>query len=170
MPAVTVTTLSELYRLAICIPRTGCIVWDGKMVRGGYGRVSIRRGHATDLGLPQSVLVHRLAWRLAARAIPQGMQIDHLCRNRACINVDHLEVVTPSENVRRSLGPALSAIRMREMRLARAKAVTHCPRGHEYTPENTYTHNGCRTCRECQRERVRAYRASRSPHGPLHRP
>jgi hypothetical protein len=152
------TTLAELYARTLRMPRSGCLVWDGLLIHNGYGRISIGSKQAAELGVRRTVLVHRLAWEIANGPIPKGMQIDHLCRNRACINVDHLEVVTPSENVRRGDGPALSSIRMTAMVKARAAAVTHCPNGHEYTPENTYTHNGCRTCRICQRIRSTAWK------------
>ena len=63
--------------------------WTGRLDRDGYGRAG-------------SDMAHRRAWEEAVGPIPDGMQIDHLCRTRDCINVDHLEVVTPWENVHRS--------------------------------------------------------------------
>jgi HNH endonuclease len=154
-------TLSELFLRAVIAPTSGCLVWDGRMTRGGYGQIGLSAKHAAELGSSRTYLVHRLAWELANGPIPKGMQIDHLCRNRACINPKHLEVVTASENTRRGLGPAASAIRMRAMVKARAAAITHCPQGHEYTPENTYLHNGMRTCRTCQRARSAAWKQRR---------
>lgn len=70
--------------------------------------------------------------------IPDGLQIDHLCRVRHCVNPAHLEPVTIAENVRRG-----------------AAAQTHCKYGHEYTPENTVIHHGGRECRTCNRIRSR---------------
>ncbi|NED52837.1 HNH endonuclease, partial [Micromonospora aurantiaca] len=69
---------------------------------------------------------------------------DHLCRNRACVNVTHLEIVTNRINILR--GETLQAANA---------AKTHCIRGHEFTPENTYVKNGGRDCRTCARERQR---------------
>lgn len=125
------------------------------MVQNGYGQIGISRFHAAQSGLPQTILVHRLAWELANGPIPKGLQIDHLCHNRACINVAHMEVVTPSENVRRGDGPTLSALRLQAQRAQeREDYKTHCKHGHELTPENVYTdRRGYRTCRECQRIR-----------------
>jgi hypothetical protein len=134
------------------------------MVRGGYGQIGISRSHAAELGIPQTILAHRLAWELAHGPIPEGMQIDHVCRNRACINVAHMEVVTPSQNVRRGEGPTLSSFRLQAMRvLERETYKTHCKHGHALTDDNIYTDKrGCRACRECMRIRSRAWKRARA--------
>ncbi|WP_414654556.1 HNH endonuclease signature motif containing protein [Intrasporangium sp.] len=75
--------------------------------------------------------------------IPEGLVLDHLCRNRACCNPAHLEPVTIRENILRG-EPANR---------------THCPHGHAYTPENTRIDNNMRSCRTCIRERARRRRA-----------
>jgi hypothetical protein len=78
-------------------------------------------------------MVHRWAYEQARGAIPPGLQLDHLCRNRACYQVDHLEAVTGPENDRR------------------AKWRPACRNGHQYTPENTvWQKDGTRRCRACQ--------------------
>lgn len=111
---------------------TGCHNWAGYTNQYGYGVIG--RGDG-------SRLAHRYYWVQRHGPIPEGMQLDHLCRNRRCCNPDHLEVVTPAENMRRGNSP--SAIVHRENR---------CQRGHELTPENTYlTSAGYRTCRTCLR-------------------
>src|SRR4051812_47418489 len=76
---------------------TGCIEWTAATNGSGYGTVSIDK---------QYVYVHRLAWWLRHGPIPSGMVVDHLCHNRACVNTDHLEVVTPKVNGSRTR-PAL---------------------------------------------------------------
>jgi hypothetical protein len=84
---------------------------------------------------------HRVAYSRAKGPIPAGFHIDHLCRNRLCVNPDHLEAVDPKTNILRGVGaPAQNALK------------THCVRGHEFTPGNTHlSPAGWRICRICQR-------------------
>lgn len=93
------------------------------------------------------VVAHRLAWELLVGTIPADRVVDHLCRNRLCVNPDHMEIVTFAENVRRgSSGLYL-------------KHKTHCKRGHAFTPDNIYPKDGRhRECRTCRRLHVRAFR------------
>jgi hypothetical protein len=91
-------------------------------------------------------LAHRVSYELLVGPIPQGLQLDHLCRNRRCINPAHLEPVTSRENT------------MRGETVAAANASRdHCPSGHPYSDSNTIAlGKGGRKCRECDRTRGRA--------------
>lgn len=111
---------------------SGCWKWIGYRDRQGYG--------AGDFGGAKSRRAHRIAYEEVMGPIPNGMHLDHLCRNPWCVNPMHLEPVTPRENVMRGFG--LAAINSRK---------THCDRGHKFTTANTYMAlNGQRICRTCK--------------------
>lgn len=123
----------------------GCWRWNLSIRPDGYGQ--IWTGNTVRL-------THRVSYEIHVGPIPEGLVLDHLCRNRACINPEHLEVVTNEENIRRGQGP--SALNARK---------THCNQGHELDDANTYTTPGgtrqCRTCNRIRdRERVPRRRAS----------
>ena len=117
----------------------GCWLWQGPTTPNGYGKYR-RPGQ-------RERVAHRVLWEHYNGPVPDGMELDHLCRARNCVRPEHFEVVTPSENTRR------------QDHANRNK--TACPQGHDYTPENTRTDaSGRRNCRTCDRERTRARRAS----------
>ena len=111
----------------------GCWHW------GGYKRKDLR-------GVVM-YLAHRLAYELAVGRIPDNYVLDHLCSNPACVNPAHLEAVTQGENLARA-STVISTVNRRK---------THCPQGHEYTPENTRYDRKSRGCRTCGNERTKRY-------------
>ncbi|MFL5911455.1 MAG: HNH endonuclease signature motif containing protein, partial [Gaiellaceae bacterium] len=126
---------------------TGCWLWTGTKHGHGYG--IIKHGPAASR---RSLRAHRVAYELFVGPIPEGLELDHLCRVRHCVNPAHLEPVTTRENLLRG-----------ETLTARHAAKTHCDNGHEYTPENTrVSARGWRDCRTCSCERSMAsYRRNR---------
>lgn len=138
-----------LEKYVIPEPNSGCWLWLGSYCKKkGYGRVTV-----SSSGEEWSTSSHRLAYHVLVGPVPDGLQLDHLCRNTACCNPDHLEPVTGRVNVLRSQGVAAQNFRK-----------THCPKGHEYTPDNIRpSQKAGRSCRACERERRLAKRSS-CPH------
>lgn len=113
-------------------PKT-CWPWLGSILDNGYGQVK-------DNG--RGRLAHRYVYELFFGEIPEGLTLDHLCRNRVCVNPCHLEAVPIRENIMRGTGPSSENMRK-----------THCKRGHEFTLENTKpASGGGRCCATCFRE------------------
>lgn len=124
-----------------------CWEWTGYRAPGGYGRFGVGRSKNRE--------AHRWAWEHLVGPIPDGLEIDHLCRNHACVNPDHLEPVVQQINTLRG-----------ENYVARHARKTHCPQGHPYSGDNVkfYRRPGgnhtSRYCRACNRDRVRRKKAS----------
>lgn len=142
--------LPERFIDKICFEAlTGCWIWTGSKTRSnefGYGQF-------WDSSKGKTVLAHRFSYESIKGAIPVGLDVDHLCRNRACCNPDHLEPVCRGENMMRS-----PHFKDREV----------CPKGHVMTPENIVKNNRgaykqYRSCRECRLIYGRWYQKNRRP-------
>lgn len=121
----------------------GCWHWLGHLTPAGYGYFWER---------PRKHGAHRWSYEQFVGPIPDGLEIDHLCRNRSCVNPTHLEAVDHHTNLMRgSTLPSTNA------------AKTHCAKGHAYTPDNVRIRsNGARHCKTCNRENQAALRARRA--------
>lgn len=118
-------------------PDSDCWEWQGNLNPKGYGKTG------------RGAYAHRWFWEYAVGSIPSGMTIDHLCKNKRCVNPDHLEVVTRAENTLRGDSPA-----------SLNKRKTHCPKGHALSGENLYRWKNRRQCKTCRDERNRLYTES----------
>ena len=124
-------TAIERFCRFISVSESGCWPWLGGCNSLGYGQFWDR---------VRVVLAHRFSYEYSNGTIPTELEIDHLCRNRKCVNPNHLEPVTHKENMKRGL----------------QGTVTQCPHGHSYDETNTYvTPNGNRKCRTCKRDNER---------------
>lgn len=122
---------------------TACWNWTGAATRKGYGQV-YRNG--------RRIQATHASYELYVGPVPEGLELDHLCRNPRCINPLHLEPVTGRENLLRGNGWA-----------GRNARKTNCPQGHEYTPANTIMEGTTRRCRTCKNARAAADRAADTP-------
>jgi hypothetical protein len=118
-----------------------CWIWTAGRTSEGYGQFKWKQEPIW------STLAHRISYYLIVGPIPEGLEIDHLCRVRTCLNPAHLEPVTAQENQLRS--ESASGLSARK---------THCPQGHPYDCINS---RGNRCCRRCMREQARRYRKSK---------
>lgn len=127
----------------------GCWQWTGAKWARGYGKLTLPGPEQ------RRISAHVWGYERFVGPVPEGMELDHTCHDpyvctdaascphRSCVNPAHLEPVPHGENVRRGLAPIVNG--------ARNRSISHCPRGHEYTPANTYHRPGRpgRNCRAC---------------------
>jgi hypothetical protein len=119
----------------IRISDAGCWEWTGYISKSGYGRVSIHSKYYA---------AHRISYEIRNGPIPDGLVIDHLCRNTRCVNPDHLEAVTQKINVLRGISNA-----------AERAAMTHCAKGHPIDGVRFSHGRIARVCRVCKNENER---------------
>lgn len=154
----------ERFMRYIRISENGCWNWTGYIKRPYKPKKDLPYGHFSVESKP--VRAHRWAYEYFIGRIPKDLELDHLCKNTICVNPKHLEPVTRKVNFERS--DAISKINGMK---------THCKRGHEFTPENTYKiknknrENPSRMCRTCQnalrRERNRIKKALSELRAPI---
>lgn len=129
-------TLARFWSMVTLADQDACWLWIGPTNAKGYGRF-----HANGA----SEMAHRTSVRIDGRHIPCGMEVDHGCKNRGCVNPRHLRVVTHQVNL--LAGDTVAAA---------SAAKTHCPVGHPYSGDNLINRKGKRRCRECDRARSEA--------------
>lgn len=112
-----------------------CMLWAGAKSQNGYGQFYVGGTRRP---------AHRWYFEQVRGTVPEGLELDHLCRWRSCVNPWHLEPVTHQENMRRGR--------------SHQREQAHCIHGHEFTPENTYPVDGKRQCRECGRRNSREWK------------
>lgn len=146
-PGSEAPIVRRLARRVVVDPDTGCWLWTGALNGKGYGQIGVEgRSRST----------HRVAYEALVGPIPDGLQLDHLCRVRHCANPEHLEPVTGAENLARS--PLMGS-------------KTHCLRGHPLSGFNVIRNGNRRYCRECHcaRKRTNSGRTSSDYYATLRR-
>jgi hypothetical protein len=144
----------------------GCWEWTGGRAMG-YGMFAVP--DPSRKSKQRHAYAHRLSYELLVGPIPLGLQIDHLCRNRICVNPTHLEPVTASQNIQRGYDARRRLGLIRPRRKTASKAPQRidetwvdgeCPAGHPRAGNMVVDKRGWRTCIECRRARARRYRAA----------
>ena len=140
-------SIDKIFALIRIDPVTGCHEWQGYRNKGGYGRTRL-------MGTRQ--LVHRIVWEHKNGPVPDGLELDHICRNTSCCNPEHLRAVTSKVNSLAGVNPCAENARK-----------THCPKcGGEYDRVNK---RGARYCRACLNKRTAEYVRRRCAEDPEYR-
>ncbi len=140
IPEIGPREIARLEKMIFPEPNTGCWLWAGA-ASSDYAQFNVKGVQA---------VVHRVVYTWKVGRIAPGMTLDHLCRNKMCVNPDHLEEVSMGENLRRA-GNSISAL---------SANVTHCPKGHPYSGSNLYINpRGDRECRTCRSIASKKYTA-----------
>jgi hypothetical protein len=127
-------SLTERIESSVQKDENGCWLWARKVGKPGYGLMTTK-----EAGKPRTRLAHRVSYEAFVGAIPAGLQLDHLCRVRACVNPEHLEPVTLQENLYRS-----------PIHNVRFRAEGKCSQGHVLADVGTYKAGKYRTCKPLQ--------------------
>jgi len=132
-------TTDERFNSKYTKSENGCWLWTASVSTGGYGNFSLDGGTHP---------AHRVAYEANIGPIPDGLELDHLCRTRNCVNPNHLEIVTHIENVRRGNSGLYQ------------RSKTHCKKGHPYFGRNLYIYPGGskRACKACVAASARRHR------------
>lgn len=139
-------------------PETGCWDWQGSKGSKGYGQFILegRRDRKRVRIAP-----YKFIWEYFNGPMAEGLEPDHTCNNRSCCNPEHVEPVTHAENLRRAV--ERRRLEGRTINYPQKPRPTHCPKGHEYTPENgIVTKKGTVYCRICNRAACAAYKARKA--------
>lgn len=137
MATQQLTLLERFMAYVLPEPNSGCWLWAGSIGTSGYAQFC-NKSLPTNIG-------HRISYLFHVGAIPAGLQLDHLCRNKLCVNPQHLEPVTARENGFRAGGLPKAVIAAAQKK----REITHCPQGHSYSEDNVYRYGGRRVCKTC---------------------
>lgn len=153
MDSETLKRFESKYAISeIVNPRCGtpCWLWHGATRNGGYGYLNVPKEPGGSIREGRKISAHILMYEHVKGPIPEGLELDHLCRVKNCVNPDHLEAVTHAENVRRGEAGLHNPVK------------ECCPKGHPYTPENTQIikdpRGDYRRCKQCHAEYERERR------------
>lgn len=146
-PSKRLPTIERFWKYVTPEPNSGCWLWSAFVDSSGYGAFSVGLDWQATDKKSRIHKAHRVSYEINVGPIPEGLQLDHICRVRSCVNPDHLRPVTAQQNIQYA-GPYISAAH-------RNRKKTECPHGHPYSPENTLIlKHGWRRCGVCHRAHV----------------